>query len=65
MKIAGDSDAELLLRYSPRFSIILGLLEMFGLIKVHHGSPEEGKGWRIKSILRTPFGDALLAFALR
>ena len=60
MQIIGDRDAEFSLRYSPCF-YNLGLLEMFGLIKVHHGPPEEGKGWRIKSILRTPFGDALLA----
>ncbi|QTA85252.1 IS1096 element passenger TnpR family protein [Desulfonema magnum] len=34
--------------------------ELFGLISVRHGKPEKGKGWRIKDIQRTAFGDALL-----
>lgn len=39
----------------------LGLLELFGLISVQHGSPEAGKGWRIERLYRTRLGDALLA----
>lgn len=39
----------------------LGLLALFGLIKVERGAPVEGEGWQIASIQPTPFGKALLA----
>lgn len=60
MQVAGDKDAGNWLRYSPGWHN-LGLLDLFGLISVQHGSPEPGKGWRIERIARTPLGDALLA----
>lgn len=60
LQIAGDSHAERSLRYTPGWHN-LGLLELFGLIIVQPGLPEQGKGWRIESIRRTPWGDALLA----
>ena len=37
------------------------MLDLFGLVTVHHAKPETGKGWRIARVDRTPFGDALLA----
>ena len=60
LQIAGNSHAEHSLRYTPGW-YNLGLLELFGLIIVQHGLPEQGKSWRIDSIRRTPWGDALLA----
>lgn len=59
MQVAGSGEAELW-RYRPGWHN-LGLLELFNLISVQHGSPEAGKGWRIERIQRTPLGDALLA----
>jgi hypothetical protein len=58
--IAGDKDAEERLKWTPGW-YNLGLLELFGLIKIQHGSSEPGKGWRIEYIYRTPEGDAVLA----
>jgi hypothetical protein len=60
LSIAGDENAEDLLRFWPGLHN-LGLLELFGLVSVRHGPPEPGKGWRIERIDRTPLGDALLA----
>jgi hypothetical protein len=60
LQIAGNRDAEYWLRYTPGW-YNLGLLELFGLISVQHGSPEAGKGWRIKRVDRSRLGDALLA----
>jgi len=40
----------------------LALLELFGLLLVQSGKPEPGKGWRIKSLKRLPWGDVLLLF---
>jgi len=59
-QVAGDKEAGNWLRYSPGWHN-LGLLDLFGLISVQHGSPEPGKGWRIERIARTPLGDALQA----
>jgi hypothetical protein len=60
LAVAGNRDTENWLMYSPGWHN-LGLLDLFGLIRVQHGSPEPGQGWRIKTIHRTPVGDALLA----
>ncbi|WP_392532500.1 plasmid pRiA4b ORF-3 family protein [Nostoc sp. C117] len=38
----------------------VALLELFGFLSIQHGKPEAGKGWRINSLQRLPFGDALL-----
>ena len=50
------------LRY-PGFYII-ALMELFGLIEIIDGEPEEGKGWRIESIKPTERGDFLLGSLL-
>jgi len=60
LQVAGDRDAEHLLRYVPGWCN-LGLLELFGLIVIKPGSPIEGEGWQIERIDRTAFGDALVA----
>jgi hypothetical protein len=60
LAVAGNRDTEDWLKYSPGWHN-LGLLDLFGLIRVQHGPPEPGQGWRIEHIHRTPLGDALLA----
>ncbi|NDJ75049.1 MAG: plasmid pRiA4b ORF-3 family protein [Chloroflexi bacterium] len=60
LPVAGNRDAEEGLRYYPEW-YNLGLLDLFGLIRIEHGSLEPGKGWQIEWIHRTPLGDALLA----
>ena len=59
LPIAGVPDARADLRYGPGWHN-LGLLDLFGLISVDHGPPEQGKGWRIERVNRTPLGEALL-----
>jgi hypothetical protein len=58
MPIAGDAAAEDLISYVPMWHN-LGLLELFGLLAVHHGAPQPGQGWRVERVRRTPLGDAL------
>jgi hypothetical protein len=60
LQIAGNKDAEDSLRYWPGLHN-LALLELFGLVEVRHGPPEQGKGWSIETVERTSWGDALLA----
>jgi hypothetical protein len=36
-------------------------MDLFGLVRLQHAKPEQGRGWRIARVDRTPFGDALLA----
>ena len=60
LQIAGNKDAEDSLRYWPGLHN-LALLELFGLVEVRHGPPEQGKGWSIETVECTSWGDALLA----
>ena len=60
MQVAGDDPADAHIRYLLGWHN-LGLLELFGLVSVRHGSPEPGEGWRAERVWRTPLGDALLA----
>ena len=60
LQIAGNTEVEGWLRYLPGWNN-LGLLELFGLLSVQHGSPLPEKGWCIERIRRTPLGDALTA----
>lgn len=60
LPVAGNKEAEDSLRYWPGLHN-LALLELFGLAAVRHGPPEQGKGWCIETVERTPWGDALLA----
>jgi len=57
--IAGDSEAEASLRYTPGL-YNLALLELFGLMVIQHLPPEPGGGWRIGRLYRTPLGEAVL-----
>lgn len=38
----------------------LALMQLFGFIEIESGKPESGKGWPIKTIARSPFGDILM-----
>ena len=59
MDIAGDAREETRLSYRPGL-LFLALMELFGFVTIEHGEPEPGKGWRILSIRKTTFGEALL-----
>lgn len=58
--VEDDALAGMPLTYYPEWHNF-GVLDLFGLIRVEHGVPEEGKGWRIDRVHRTLLGDALLA----
>lgn len=60
LPVAGHKEVEDSIRYFPGLHN-LALLELFGLIVIHAGPPEPGKGWIIERINRTPLGDALVA----
>lgn len=55
--IVGKKEEETL-KYMPGH-YNLSLLELFGLIDVLAGKPEKKQGWKIKSVKRNVFGDAL------
>lgn len=59
LRIAGHKREEKRLAYVPGL-LSVAMLELFGLVTVQHGKPEPGQGWRIVSIRRRPWGDALL-----
>jgi hypothetical protein len=44
--------------YAPGW-INLAMFELFALVAVQHGKPQEGQGWCIERVQRTPWGDAL------
>jgi hypothetical protein len=60
MAVTGHSEVKDGFPYSPGWHN-LGLLSLFGLIRVEDSTPEPGEGWHIDRIDRTPVGDALLA----
>jgi len=47
-------------RYSPGLMSI-ALLELFGLLAVEQGAPQEGKGWQIARLRRVGIGEAVFA----
>lgn len=57
--IAGDTEAEASLRYTPG-PYNLALLELFGFMVIQSLPPEPGGGWRIGRLYRTPLGEAVL-----
>lgn len=60
LRVAGDRQAE---QFTIPYSIgayNLALLDLFGCVFIEEGQPEEGKGWVITRIKRTPFGEALI-----
>jgi hypothetical protein len=46
--------------YSVERSCTLALLELFGLMTVERGEPDEGQSWRVTKVHHTPFGEELL-----
>lgn len=46
--------------YSQERACSLALLELFGLMAVERGEPDEKQTWPISAVRHTPFGDALL-----
>jgi hypothetical protein len=58
-RIAGDSEEESLVKYTPGL-LTIGMLDLFGLITVEPGTPVMGQGWCIARVHRTRWGDALL-----
>jgi Plasmid pRiA4b ORF-3-like protein len=38
----------------------LALADLFGLVKITQGQPEPKKGWRVKQITRSPWGEAVM-----
>ncbi|CAB1083374.1 hypothetical protein JY97_01440 [Alkalispirochaeta odontotermitis] len=59
LKVNGNPDAEKSLPYVPGF-FALAQMELFGLISVEHLKPAAGKGWNIKWLRPTRFGDAVV-----
>jgi Plasmid pRiA4b ORF-3-like protein len=64
MPIADNRDNAYQLSYIPGWHN-LGLLALFGLIHIEEGTAEPGQGWQIKTIKRTPLGDALMIVLYR
>ena len=57
--VNGNPDVQKSLPYVPGF-FALALMELFGLISVEHAKPAAGKGWNIKRLRPTRFGDAVI-----
>jgi hypothetical protein len=38
----------------------LALMKLFGFVQLESGKPEAGKGWRVKTIKKLPFGEAMM-----
>ena len=52
------------LRYYPGFHN-LALMKLFGLVEADYGKPQSGKGWRVKSVKKTGWGEALMQTLFR
>lgn len=59
-----DYSAQQSLNYWPEYHN-LALLELFGIVELQRAKPEAGKGWRVKAVRRSPFGNALLPVLVR
>jgi hypothetical protein len=53
-----------LLNYCPELHNI-ALMQLFGLLEVKSVKPEAGKGWRIKTVKKLLFGEALMQIVFR
>jgi hypothetical protein len=60
LPVANDWRAEGLWLYSPG-RMGFALLELFGLLSVVNGSPQEGEGWVVERVHSTPLGEAVFA----
>lgn len=59
-----DGGAGYYLRYVPGPTGI-ALLELFGMLVVERGTPQEGQGWQIARLYRTQIGEAVFALLYR
>lgn len=59
LEIAEEGDLEDMIRYMPGW-YNLGLLDLFGLVQVQHGTAKAGKGWIVDRVAQTPFGIAVM-----
>ncbi len=64
IKITKKNQGMFRFNYSPGFHN-LALLDLFGLFTIAQSKPEAGKGWRINSIKKTVFGEALFQLLSR
>jgi hypothetical protein len=53
-----NTQAQQDLHYWPGL-VNLALLELFGMVEIKSGAPEQGKGWRIRQVKRLPWGEVL------
>lgn len=58
IEILDQVSSEESLRYYPGI-YNLALMELFGMVEVHSAPPSPGKGWKIKRIKKTEWGNAL------
>jgi hypothetical protein len=54
-----NTQAQQDLHYWPGL-VNLALLELFGMVEIKSGAPEQGKGWRIRQVKQLPWGDLLV-----
>jgi hypothetical protein len=57
-------EAQKSLNYWPELHNI-ALMQLFGLLEVKSVKPEAGKGWRIETVKKLPFGEALMQIVFR
>ena len=65
LKVAGDREAETSVIPYQVGTYNLALLDLFGCVAIEEGQPEEGKGWVVARVKRTPFGEALFKLLSR
>lgn len=58
LKITKHKDQDMFGYYPALYNI--ALLDLFGFLSLTQGQSETGKGWRIATLQRTDFGDAML-----
>jgi len=46
--------------HNPLSACTLALFDLFGLVNLQRGEPGEGENWRLQTVARTAFGEALL-----
>ncbi len=64
LKIEGNSEIDNIVQYAYGF-YNMALLELLGLLEIQHGEPKIGEGWRVLSVKRNDFGDAILRYLLQ
>lgn len=60
LKIKNYADFKQNFQFYPE-TYNLGLMDLFGIVKITEGKPKDGEGWQVTKVERTDFGEALLA----